>query len=203
MPYPAGVADWLSRIGHNADISGYGVVADTPSEERERTLRGYGYNDEAQPGPLTDPYTSPRHSKLYRRSTRKFRISGTDAIGTPLSRWGSDCRATEPRRIPFPGERHLYGTLPVGGPGHMPPSPSLRCRMPTALFPTRRRWAPSDFRAWRMTITTGWNASVLLPGQTDSLEIIAGEDSGHALHVRRLVSIRIAFYGPRNPDPDQ
>ena len=59
LVYPQG-ADWLSRIGHNADISGYVArVADTPSEERERILEAaYGYNDELQPGPLTDPYTS-------------------------------------------------------------------------------------------------------------------------------------------------
>ena len=126
LVYPE-AASWVSRIGHNSEISGYIDRVDaTPSEERQRILdAAYAYNDELEPGPLTDPYISMaedavQRSGLYEAYEEMLRVSGTDAIGTlsypavdiglPIYHGTSDEAISK-------GAGHMYGTsLPVGGP---------------------------------------------------------------------------------------
>ncbi|MFN8049372.1 MAG: class C sortase [Ancrocorticia sp.] len=190
LVYPQG-ADWLSRIGHNADISGYVArVADTPSEERERILEAaYGYNDELQPGPLTDPYTSlaedeALRSKLYLAYEEMLRISGTDAIGTlsyPAVGIGLPVFHGTAENTISRGIGHLYGTsLPVGGPDTHAVLTSHSGLPHAQLFSPLHKAKVGD-TFWISVLGEDHYYRVerietVLPGQTDSLEIIAGED---------------------------
>ena len=88
LVYPD-AADWFSARNHNAEISGYvKQVEATPSAQRERILAAaYAYNEELQPGPLTDPYISVSEDEKLRSAKylayeELLRLTGTDAIGT-------------------------------------------------------------------------------------------------------------------------
>ena len=190
LVYPQG-ADWLSRIGHNAEVSGYVArVAETPSEERQRILEAaYAYNDQLEPGPLTDPYTSlaedeALRSELYLAYEEMLRVSGTDAIGTlsyptvgiglPLYHGTADDTISR-------GIGHLYGTsLPVGGPDTHSVLTSHSGLPHAQLFSPLHKTKVGD-TFWISVLGEDHYYRVerietVLPGETDSLEIIAGED---------------------------
>ena len=63
LPVYPDAANWFAVLNHNAEISGYvDRVEQTPSEERQAILEAaYRYNEQLQPGPLTDPYLSLIH----------------------------------------------------------------------------------------------------------------------------------------------
>ncbi len=190
LVYPQ-AADWLSRIGHNADISGYVArVADTPSEERERILEAaYAYNDELQPGPLTDPYTSlaedeALRSELYLAYEEMLRVSGTEAIGTlsyPAVGIGLPVYHGTTEDTISRGIGHLYGTsLPVGGPDTHAVLTSHSGLPHVQLFSPLHKAKMGD-TFWISVLGEDHYYRVerietVLPGQTDSLEIVAGED---------------------------
>ena len=190
LVYPQ-AADWLSRIGHNADISGYVArVADTPSEERERILEAaYAYNDELQPGPLTDPYTSlaedeALRSELYLAYEEMLRVSGTEAIGTlsyPAVGIGLPVYHGTMEDTISRGIGHLYGTsLPVGGPDTHAVLTSHSGLPHAQLFSPLHKAKMGD-TFWISVLGEDHYYRVerietVLPGQTDSLEIVAGED---------------------------
>ena len=190
LVYPQ-AADWLSRIGHNADISGYVArVADTPSEERERILEAaYAYNDELQPGPLTDPYTSlaedeALRSELYLAYEEMLRVSGTEAIGTlsyPAVGIGLPVYHGTTEDTISRGIGHLYGTsLPVGGPDTHAVLTSHSGLPHAQLFSPLHKAKMGD-TFWISVLGEDHYYRVerietVLPGQTDSLEIVAGED---------------------------
>ncbi|MFT3876409.1 MAG: class C sortase [Propioniciclava sp.] len=188
--YPE-AANWVSRIGHDAEISGYvEQVRGAPSEERQRLLAAaYGYNDELDPGPLTDPYVSLsedtiRRSELYQRYEEMLRLSGTHAIGT-LSYPGVDIglpmyHGTSDEVISR-GIGHLYGTsLPVGGPSTRAVLTSHSGLPHAALFTALHRAQLGD-TFWISVLGEDHHYRVesietVAPGDTSSLRIIEGED---------------------------
>lgn len=190
LVYPDAAA-WFARLAHNAEISGYVErVEQTPSAERRAILdAAYAYNDQLQPGPLTDPYITQHEDEALRSSVylayeQLLRISGTDTIGTlsyprldiglPVFHGTADDTISR-------GIGHLYGTsLPVGGPSTrsvltahsgLPQSP-LFTRLPEArvgdTFWISVLGEDHHYRVERV--------ETVLPNATESLEIIDGED---------------------------
>lgn len=190
LVYPE-AASWLARIGHNAEISGYADrVAETPRAERERILNAaYAYNDELEPGPLTDPYISMAEdavlrSGLYDAYEEMLRLSGTDAIGTlsypavdiglPMFHGTSDA-------VISLGIGHMYGTsLPVGGPSTRAVLTS-HSGLPQAELFTPLHQAKVGDEFWISVLGEDHyyevrQIEVVEPGQTESFRIIEGED---------------------------
>lgn len=187
----AEAANWFARLNHNAEISGYiSRVAATPSAERQTILdAAYAYNEQLDPGPLTDPYLSQSEdaalrSDVYLAYEEMLRVSGSEAIGT-LSYPRLDIglpiyHGTEDSTI-SQGAGHLYGTsLPVGGPSTRAvltshsglPQAKLMSDLPSArvgdVFWISVLGEDHHYRVER--------TEVVLPGETESLQIIAGED---------------------------
>ncbi|MFZ1381795.1 MAG: class C sortase [Scrofimicrobium sp.] len=190
LVYPD-AADWISRIGHNAEISGYvRQVEQTPSEERQRILdAAYAYNDVLEPGPLTDPYVSMAEdaavqSDLYKAYEEMLRVSGTDAIGTlnfpgvgialPIYHGTSE-------KVIAKGVGHMYGTsLPVGGPSTRAVLTAHSGLPNTKLFTTLHKAEVGD-TFWISVLGEDHHYRVesmetVEPGDTESLKIIEGED---------------------------
>lgn len=190
LVYPQ-AADWVSRIGHNAEISGYvRQVEATPSAERQRILdAAYAYNDELEPGPLTDPYISvnedeAERSALYLAYEEMLRVSGTDAIGTinyprlgialPAYHGTSDAVISR-------GAGHMYGTsLPIGGPSTRSVL-TAHSGLPHAELFTKLPNARVGDTFWISVLGEDHHYRVeqtetILPSDTESLEIRAGED---------------------------
>lgn len=190
LVYPQ-AADWVSSIGHNSEISGYvRQVEQTPSEERGRILEAaYAYNDQLQPGPLTDPYISMsqdavQRSALYDAYEEMLRVSGTDAIGTlsypgvsmalPMYHGTSD-------EVISKGAGHMYGTsLPIGGPSTRSVL-TAHSGLPNAALFTPLHKAKVGDNFWISVLGEDHHYRVekietIEPGDTDSFEIIEGED---------------------------
>ena len=190
LVYPDG-ADWISSIGHNSEISGYvRQVEGTPSEQRQRILdAAYAYNDNLEPGPLTDPYLTQEEdaeagSAVYQAYEEMLRVSGTDAIGTVnfprLDIALPIYHGTSERAISH-GVGHMYGTsLPVGGPSTRAVLTSHSGLPQAKLFTEILKAEPGDL-FWISVLgedhhyRVEWTETVL-PGETESLEIIEGED---------------------------
>lgn len=190
LVYPE-AASWVARIGHNSEISGYvrGVEA-TPSAERERLLgAAYRYNNELRPGPLTDPYTAvqedqARRSPLYLAYEEMLRVTGSRAIGTlsyprldiglPIYHGTDDDTISK-------GVGHLYGTsLPVGGPSTRSVL-TAHSGLPHSKLFTELGEAKVGDTFWISVLGEEHHyrveaTEVVVPGQTDSLRIIEGED---------------------------
>lgn len=126
LVYPDAAA-WISRIGHNGEISGYiDGVERTPGAERQRILdAAYAYNDTLAPGSLTDPYIAQnpdeaRRTEVYRAYEQLLRVSGTDVIGTisyPRLNIGLPAYHGTSDEAISKGVGHMFGTsMPVGGP---------------------------------------------------------------------------------------
>ncbi|MFT3888353.1 MAG: class C sortase [Arachnia sp.] len=188
--YPT-AADWVSSLKHDAEISGYVErVRSEPTEQRQRLLdAAYAYNDELDPGPLTDPYVSlgedaVRGSDLYRAYEEMLRLSGTDAIGTlsyPAVGIGLPIfHGTADEAISH-GIGHLYGTsLPVGGPSTHSVLTSHSGLPNAQLFTPLHRAAVGD-TFWISVLGEDHHYRVerietVEPGDTKSLRIIEGED---------------------------
>ena len=190
LVYPEG-ADWINSLGHNSEISGYvNQVEQTPSEERQRILdAAYAYNDQLEAGPLTDPYISMAEDKvlrseLYNAYEEMLRISGTDAIGTlnyprvnialPMYHGTSDAVISK-------GIGHMYGTsLPVGGPSTRAVM-TAHSGLPQAKLFTNLHRAKLGDTFWISVLGEDHHYRVekietVLPGETESLEIVEGED---------------------------
>lgn len=190
LVYPD-AASWVARIGHNSEISGYTrQVAGTSTAERQRILdAAYAYNDELEPGPLTDPYISQnedeaRRSPLYLAYEEMLRVSGTNAIGTvmyprldiSLPVYHGTADSTIAR-----GAGHLYGTsLPIGGPSTRSvitahsglPHSKLFSRLPEAkVGDTFWISVLGEEHHYRVEAT-----ETVEPGDTESLRIIENED---------------------------
>lgn len=190
LVYPD-AASWVARIGHNAEISGYvRGVEGTPSAEREQLLdAAYRYNAELRPGPLTDPYTTVQEdqalrSPLYLAYEEMLRISGSQAIGT-LSYPRLDIglpiyHGTDDETI-SKGVGHLYGTsLPVGGPSTRAVL-TAHSGLPHSKLFTDLDQARVGDTFWISVLGEDHyyrveSTEVVVPGQTDSLQIVAGED---------------------------
>ncbi|MFT3943352.1 MAG: class C sortase [Ancrocorticia sp.] len=219
LVYPQG-ADWITRIGHNAEVSGYVArVADTPNEERERILEAaYAYNDQLRPGPLTDPYTSlaedeALRSDLYLAYEEMLRVSGTDAIGTlsypavgialPMYHGTADDTISR-------GVGHLYGTsLPVGGPDTHSVLTSHSGLPHVQLFSPLHKAKLGD-TFWISVLGEDHYYRVegletVLPGETDKLEIVTGEDWVTLFTCTPIGvnSHRLMVHAIRIPDPEQ
>ncbi|MBO1901720.1 class C sortase [Leucobacter weissii] len=190
LVYPD-AADWFARLGHNAEISGYVErVEATPSAERRGILEAaYAYNDELEPGPLTDPYVAQHEdealrSDVYLAYERMLRVSGTDTIGTlsyprldiglPVYHGTADATISK-------GVGHLYGTsLPVGGPSTRSVL-TAHSGLPQSQLFTRLPEAEVGDTFWISVLGEDHHYRVertetVLPGETESLEIIEGED---------------------------
>lgn len=190
LVYPD-AANWISSIGHNSEISGYvRQVESTPSVERQQILdAAYAYNDQLEPGPLTDPYISMAEdavlrSELYAAYEEMLRVSGTDAIGTlsyptvgialPIYHGTSD-------EVISKGAGHMYGTsLPVGGPSTRAVL-TAHSGLPNAkLFTTLHKAAVGD-TFWISVLGEDHHyevrsVEVVEPGDTESFQIIEGQD---------------------------
>ncbi len=190
LVYPE-AADWFARLNHNAEISGYIERVDaTPSAERQAILdAAYAYNEQLQPGPLTDPYVSESEdavlrSDLYLAYEEMLRVGGTDAIGTlsyprldiglPIFHGTADETISE-------GVGHLYGTsLPVGGPNTHSVL-TAHSGLPQAKLFTSLGEARVGDTFWISVLGEDHHYRVesvetVLPGETESLRIIDGED---------------------------
>lgn len=188
--YPDG-ADWVNSLGHNAEISGYTrQIENTPPEERQRILDvAYNYNDQLEPGPLTDPYLTEAEdalvgSEVYKAYEEMLRVSGTDAIGTlnypdvnialPMYHGTSD-------EVISKGIGHLYGTsLPVGGPSTRAVV-TAHSGLPHAKLFTELHDAQVGDIFWFSVLGEEHYYEVreletVLPNETDSFQIIEGED---------------------------
>nr|WP_183501144.1 MULTISPECIES: class C sortase [Microbacterium] len=190
LVYPD-AADWFARLGHNAEISGYITHAEaTMTGERQAILNAaYEYNDELEPGPLTDPYISESEdarigSDLYTAYEQLLRIGGTDAIGTlsypavdivlPIYHGTTDESLTR-------GVGHLYGSsMPVGGPSTHSVLTS-HSGLPQAELFTGLLGAKVGDTFWISVLGEEHHYRVestetVLPGETESLKITEGED---------------------------
>lgn len=188
--YPA-AADWLNSIGHKSEISDYvNQVESTPGEERQRILdAAYAYNDQIEPGPLTDPYLTSEEdsaigSDVYKAYEEMLRISGTDSIGTlnypavdialPMYHGTTD-------DVIAKGIGHMYGTsLPVGGPSTRSVL-TAHSGLPQAKLFTDLHDATVGDTFWISVLGEDHHYEVreietVLPNQTDSFQVIEGED---------------------------
>lgn len=190
LVYPD-AADWFATLQHNSEISGYiDNVEQTPSAERQRILQAaYAYNDQLEPGPLTDPYISQnadeaKRTAVYQAYEELLRISGTDVIGTlsypsidvalPIYHGTADATISK-------GVGHLYGTsLPVGGPSTHSVLTS-HSGLPQAKLLTNLSRAQIGDTFWISVLGEDHyyrveSIETVLPGETDSLKITEGED---------------------------
>lgn len=187
----ADAADWFSRFAQRSEVSGYtNRVENTPTEERQRILEAaYAYNEALEPGPLTDPYISQQESEMlntevYQAYEAMLRLSGTDAIGTvnypDLDIGLPVYHGTEQEAISH-GAGHLYGTsLPVGGPSTRAVLTAHSGLVHSKLF-TSLLDAEVGQVFWISVLGEDHYYEVretetVLPGETESLEIIDGED---------------------------
>lgn len=184
-------ADWFASLNHNAEISGYvDSVAQEPTAQRQAILEAaYAYNDELEPGPLADPYitesTDEAHrTAVYQAYERLLAVSGTDVIGTlsypavgitlPIYHGTADETISK-------GVGHLYGTsLPVGGPSTHAVL-TAHSGLPQAKLFTPLKEAKVGDQFWISVLGEDHYYEVrsietVLPGQTDSLKIVDGED---------------------------
>jgi sortase A len=190
LVYPQ-AANWIATLHHNSEISGYVErVEQTPSEARQRIIdAAYAYNDQLEPGPLTDPYVSGAEDSLlqsgrYKAYEELLRVSGTDAIGTlnypaidvalPIYHGTADSTISK-------GLGHLYGTsLPVGGPGTHSVL-TAHSGLPNAKLLTPLTGAQVGDVFWISVLGEEHyyrveSIETVLPGQTESLKIVDGED---------------------------
>ena len=187
----ADAASWVSRIGHNAEISGYvAQVEGTSPEERTRILEAaYAYNDELEPGPLTDPYISQNEdealrSDLYVAYEEMLRVSGTDAIGTvhyPRLDIGLPVYHGTADEVISKGAGHMYGTsLPIGGPSTRSVI-TAHSGLPHSKLFTNLPKAKVGDTFWISVLGEDHHYRVMEtetvePGDTESLKIVENED---------------------------
>lgn len=190
LVYPE-AADWFAKLGHNSEISGYiERVEATPSAERQRILDvAYAYNQQLTPGPLTDPYITQQEDSVLQRDVylayqEMLRISGTEAIGTlsyPRLDIGLPVYHGTTDETISKGVGHLYGTsLPVGGPSTRSVLTS-HSGLPQAKLLTNLLKAQPGDTFWISVLGEEHHYRVeftetVLPGESKSLQIIAGED---------------------------
>lgn len=190
LVYPD-AADWFAAAAHNSEISGYiDQVEQTATGERRSTLdAAYAYNDELTPGPLTDPYltadqSAEINSPVYRAYEQLLRVSGTDTIGTlsypgvgiTLPIYHGTTEASISR-----GVGHLYGTsMPIGGPSTRSVLTS-HSGLPQAKLFTGLLNAKIGDTFWISVLGEDHyyrveSTETVLPGETESLRIIEGQD---------------------------
>lgn len=190
LVYPD-AADWFATRRHNAEISGYVTrVEETSTEERLRVLAAaYDYNNSLVPGPLTDPYTSLTEdavlrSDVYLAYERLLRVSGTDTIGTlsyPSLHIALPIYHGTSEEVISHGVGHLYGTsLPVGGPSTRAVL-TAHSGLPQAKLFTPLLGAQVGDTFWISVLGEDHyyrveSTETVLPGETESLRIIEGED---------------------------
>lgn len=215
--YPQ-AADWVNGLGHNAEISGYiQQVENTPGQEQQRILdAAYTYNDQIEPGPLTDPYLSETEdaalgSDVYQAYENMLRISGTEAIGTvhypkvnialPIYHGTTD-------EVLSKGAGHMYGTsLPVGGPSTRSVLTAHSGLPHTKLF-TDLHDAQVGDTFWISVLGEDHHYQVreletVLPNQTESFQVIEDED-WVTLFTCTPVGVnshRLLVHAQRIPDP--
>lgn len=190
LVYPDG-ADWVNSLGHNEEISGYvRQYENTPPQERQRILdAAYNYNEQLEPGPLTDPYLTESEdarigSDVYKAYEEMLRLSGTEVIGSlsypdvnislPMYHGTSD-------EVIAKGIGHLYGTsLPVGGPSTRSVV-TAHSGLPHAKLFTELHDAQVGDVFWFSVLGEEHYYQVreletVLPNETDFFRIIEGED---------------------------
>ena len=190
LVYPDG-ANWVNSIGHNEEIAGYVRQVDsTPGEERQRILdAAYAYNDQLEPGPLTDPYISMSEdavlrTEVYDAYQEMLRVSGTNAIGTlnyPSAGIALPMYHGTADDVISSGIGHMYGTsLPVGGPSTRSVV-TAHSGLPQAELFTNLHNARVGDTFWISVLGEDHHYVVreietVEPGDTESLRIIEGED---------------------------
>lgn len=190
LVYPE-AASWVARIGHNAEISGYvRHVASAAPEQRTRILdAAYAYNEQLVPGPLTDPYVSvdedeALQSERYLAYREMLRVSGSDAIGTityPRLNIGLPAYHGTSDEVISTGIGHMYGTsLPVGGPSTRAVLTAHSGLAHSRLFTDLPRAEVGDTFSISVLgeehFYSVGQTEVVEPGDTSSLQIVAGED---------------------------
>lgn len=184
-------ADWFASRNHGSEIATYVErVAATPSHERDQIIAaGYDYNDTLTPGPLMDPYIEQnpdeaQRTAVYAAYEELLRVSGTDVIGTinypaigvalPIYHGTRDETISA-------GVGHLYGTsLPIGGPGTRAVLTSHSGLAHAKLFTSLLDATVGD-QFWISVLGEDHYYEVkatetVLPGESESLAIIPGED---------------------------
>lgn len=188
--YPQ-AADWFATLNHNADISGYVRQVDSAVPEHKQQLldTAYVYNDELEPGPLTDPYITLSEdinlqSDLYLAYEEMLRLSGTDAIGTlsyPAVGIGLPMFHGTSDEVISRGIGHLYGTsLPVGGPSTHSVL-TAHSGLPHAQLFTPLHQSKVGDTFWISVLGEDHyyrveSVEVVEPSETESLTIHEGED---------------------------
>lgn len=212
-------ANWINAIGHNSEVSGYvRQIENTAPEDRQRILdAAYNYNEQLDPGPLTDPYLTEQEdaqvgSPVYKAYEEMLRVSGTDAIGTvnypevgvnlPIYHGTSE-------DVIDKGVGHLYGTsLPVGGPSTRSVLTAHSGLIHAKLFTGLHDSEVGD-TFWISVMGEDHYYQVreietVLPNETDSFEIIEGED-WVTLFTCTPVGVnshRLLVHAQRIPTPD-
>ncbi len=190
LVYPD-AADWFATLNHNAQVSGYvESVEQTPSEERQKILAAaYAYNETLSFGDLMDPYVEQNPDEAYRDEVYQayeemLRVSGTDVIGTvnyPSLGIGLPVYHGTSDAVIRKGVGHLYGTsLPVGGPGTHSVL-TAHSGLPNAKLFTSLSKAKVGDTFWISVLGEDHfyevrATEVILPGDTDRMRIIEGED---------------------------
>lgn len=190
LAYPE-AASWIARIGHNSEISGYTRQTErTSTEERTQILdAAYAYNEQLEPGPLTDPYISVNEdealrSDLYLAYEQMLRVSGSDVIGTivyPRLGIGLPAYHGTSDEVISKGIGHMYGTsLPIGGPSTRAVLTAHSGLPHSKLFTDLPKAKVGD-TFWVSVLGEDHyyrveQVETVEPGQTDSLQIVEGED---------------------------
>jgi sortase A len=185
-------ADWFATFGHNSEISGYVEAVDQQSSSTliSTLSAAENYNTHVPAGMLRDPYsTSGRNvaaedAAAYAAYENVMAINGTDAIGTltysalgialPIYAGTSD-------KVLSNGVGHIYGSsLPVGGSSTHAVLTSHSGLLTAALFtPLHDAAVGQTFEITTLGETlyyTVESIETVLPDDTSSLQIVAGED---------------------------
>lgn len=189
--YPMG-ADWFSRLGHNAEVSGYvREVESIDQPTREQAIAAAtAYNDQMPQGVLRDPYTNVNDpddlaaDAAYQAYLDVLRVSDSGVIGDlSYSRLGISLPIYHGTSddVLSKGVGHLYGSsLPVGGPSTHSVMTSHSGLVNASLFTELPNAEIGDiFTVSVLGVTRYYQVRSLetvLPEQTGSLQIIDGED---------------------------
>ncbi|MFT3943354.1 MAG: class C sortase [Ancrocorticia sp.] len=211
-------ADWFATRQHGSQISGYvESVEQLPRADRAAALeRARSYNANLPRGVLRDPYLSPSdegsETSAYADYQENLRIDSNNVMGElsyprlgislPIYHGTAD-------DILARGVGHLYGSsLPVGGPSTHSILTSHSGLIHASLFSQLPKAAVRD--TFQITVLGErhhyrvTSIETVLPEETESLEIIAGED-----HVTLVTctpigvnSHRLLVHGERIASPD-
>lgn len=215
--YPA-AANWFAALRHDAEISGYVRSVETlPPEAVLRELDAAdAYNAGLPPGPLVDPFgpaaaPTSSSSESYRAYERLLGVAGTDVMGElvypglgidlPIRHGAGEDALSR-------GAGHLFGSsLPVGGASTHAVLTAHSGLVNATLFSGLHDARRGDVFAVRVLGENRFyeveRIETVLPSQTGSLGIVAGEDRVTLLTCTPIGvnSHRLLVHGVRVPAP--